>query len=94
MRELNVLFAVLSVTIEYKKPARFNDSLLISVEPHTLKPASISFKQNIRLQDNETNFLTSSEVNVVCLNAIDFTPCAIPKTLHQTIQSGDINNAN
>ena len=88
IRELNVLFAVRSVTIEYKKPARFNDLLLISVEPHTLKPASISFKQDISHQDNETNLFTSSEVNVVCLNATNFTPCAIPKTLYQTIQAG------
>lgn len=94
IQELNVLFAVRSVNIEYKKPARFNDSLVVSVEPHTLKPASISFKQDISQQDNEDNTFTSSDVNVVCLNAVNFTPCAIPKALHQTIQAGDLNNAN
>ena len=93
-KELNVLFAVRSVSIEYKKPARFNDSLEVSVIPHELKPASISFKQDITQENYTENLYTSSEVNVVCLNANDFSPCAIPKTLHKTIKLGDIKNAN
>ena len=93
-REMNVLFAVRSVTIDYKKPARFNDALIISVEPHTLKPASISFKQDIFEHENSANLFTSSEVNVVCLSADNFSPCAIPKELHQTIKLGELKNAN
>jgi len=92
IKELNVLFAVRSVTIEYKKPARFNDTLTVTVVPHALKPASISFKQDIYQQGGEANLFTTSEVNVVCLNAKDFSPNPIPKNLYQTIQSGEINN--
>ncbi len=86
-QELNVLFAVRSVSIEYKKPAKFNDSLVVTVVPHALKPASITFKQDISRDGDETNLLTTSEVNVVCLNAIDFSPNPIPKELHQTLQA-------
>ena len=86
-QELNVLFAVRSVSIDYKKPAKFNDSLVVTVVPHALKPASITFKQDISREGDETNLLTTSEVNVVCLNAIDFSPNPIPKELHQTLQS-------
>ncbi len=86
--EMNVLFAVRSVSIEYKKPARFNDALLVTVVPNVLKPASISFKQDISKQGDETNILTTSEVNVVCLHAKDFSPNPIPKNLYQIIQSG------
>jgi len=89
--ELNVLFAVRSVNIEYKKPARFNDALRVTVVPHTLKPASITFKQDISQEDDETNLFTSSEVNVVCLNAKDFSPNPIPKPLFKIIQSGEIS---
>lgn len=92
IQELNVLFAVRSVTIDYKKPARFNDALTVTVVPHALKPASISFKQDIYQQGDEANIFTTSEVNVVCLNAKDFSPNPIPKNLYQTIQSGEINN--
>lgn len=89
-KELNVLFAVRSVTIDYKKPARFNDALTVTVAPHALKPASISFKQDITEEGDETNLFTTSEVNVVCLNAENFSPNPIPKNLFQIIQSGEI----
>ncbi|MEM7402251.1 MAG: tol-pal system-associated acyl-CoA thioesterase [Pseudomonadota bacterium] len=86
-QELNVLFAVRSVSIEYKKPAKFNDSLVVTVVPHTLKPASITFKQDISREGDEANLLTTSEVNIVCLNAIDFSPNPIPIELHKTLQA-------
>jgi acyl-CoA thioester hydrolase len=91
-QEMNVLFAVRSVNIEYKKPARFNAALTVNVLPHDLKPASISFKQDINEQGDETNLYTTSEVNVVCLSANDFTPHPIPRNLYQAIQLGEINN--
>jgi len=90
IKELNVLFAVRSVTIDYKKPARFNDALTVSVVPNTLKPASISFKQDISQQADEACVCTTSEVNVVCLNAKDFSPNPIPTNLYKIIQSGEV----
>ena len=85
--EFNILFAVRSVNIEYKHPARFNDSLTVSVEPYALKPASISFKQTINKENIDTNTLTSAQVNVVCLHADDFSPQPIPKSLFKEIKS-------
>ena len=94
IKERNVLFAVRSVTIDYKKPARFNDNLMVTVVPHALKPASISFKQDIsqviNKEGEEADLFTTSEVNVVCLDAKDFSPSPIPKDLYKIIQSGDI----
>lgn len=86
-QQLNVLFVVRSVTIDYKKPAKFNDLLSVSVVPKELKKASITFKQDISREGDEINLLTTSEVNVVCLNAGDFSPSPIPKELHQTLLS-------
>jgi len=90
IKELNVLFAVRSVSIEYKKPAIFNDALTVTVVPQALKPASISFKQDINQQGDATNLVITSEVNVVCLNSKDFSPNPIPKNLYKIIQSGKI----
>ncbi len=90
IKELNVLFAVRSVTIDYKKPARFNDALTVNVVPNTLKLASISFKQDISQQADTACVCTTSEVNVVCLNAKDFSPNPIPKNLYKIIQSGEV----
>ena len=84
--DFNILFAVRSANIKYKKPARFNDMLNISVEPCDLKPASISFKQMVTRQKKDQSLLTSGEVNVVCLNAVDFLPKPIPKELFEEIK--------
>ena len=84
---MNVLFAVRSVNIEYKQPARFNDALSITVEPFSLKPASVSFNQCIMNQKDNTNVITSGEVNVVCLSANEFLPHPIPKELFKEIKS-------
>lgn len=86
-QNLNVLFAVRSVSIKFKQPARFNDSLTVTVEPFALKPASVSFKQAIMKQSKETNVLTSGEINVVCLRVNDFSPQSIPKNLFKEIKS-------
>ncbi len=90
IKELNVLFAVRSVNIEYKKPARFNDALMVSVVPDTIKLASISFNQVITQQVDEAKICTTGEVNVVCLNAKDFSPSPIPKNLYKIIQARKI----
>ncbi len=86
-QNLNVLFSVRSVNIKYKQPAKFNDSLTVTVEPFALKPASVSFKQAIMKQSKETNVLTTGEINVVCLRVNDFSPQSIPKNLFKEIKS-------
>lgn len=84
-RDLNVLFAVRSVNIEYKQPAKFNDTLTVSVEPYALKPASVSFKQIINKENNTVDMLSNADVNIVCLSAESFSPQPIPKNLFSDI---------
>lgn len=87
VKDRNVLFAVRSVQIAYKRPARFNDLLAVTVEPLALKPASISVRQSITQQRNEGLLLASADVNVVCLQADSFIPRPIPKALLKEIKS-------
>lgn len=87
MQDRNVLFAVRSVRIEYKRPIRFNDSLAVSVEPLAIKPASLSIRQAIAGQHDETLLFADADVNVVCLQADSFSPQPIPKDLFKEIKS-------
>lgn len=87
MQDRNVLFAVRSVQIEYRRPIRFNDSLTVSVEPVAVKPASLSIRQAITDQHDEKLLFASAEVNVVCLKADSFSPQPIPKDLYKEIRS-------
>ena len=84
---MNVIFAVRLVKLKYIQPARFNNALSITVEPHSLKPASVSFKQCVMNERDKSILYTIGEVNVVCLSAKEFTPHPIPKDLFKEIKS-------
>lgn len=87
MQDRNVLFAVRSVQIEYKRPIRFNDSLAVSVEPVAIKPASLSIRQAITDRQDIKRLFAGADVNVVCLKADSFAPQPIPMDLFKEIQS-------
>ncbi len=87
MQDENVLFAVRSVRIEYKRPIRFNDSLSVSVEPVAIKPASLSIRQAITDLQDDQHLFASADVNVVCLKADSFSPQPIPKDLFKELRS-------
>jgi len=75
--QLNVLFAVRSMNIEYYLPARFNDSLIVTVKIISLRGASMMLEQDIK-KENESSVLCQGKVRIVCLTASDFRPCPIP----------------
>ena len=80
--ELNVIFAVHSLQIAFKKPAKFNDLLLISSNLVKLGFGSFEFSQIISInQQNLINLqvLTEAKVKVACVDAITFKPTGIPE---------------
>src|SRR6266446_8290443 len=46
-RERGIVFAVASLTVEYRSPARLDDELEVTCEPEPLGAASIGFAQRI-----------------------------------------------
>ena len=74
--ELNVIFAVHSLQITFKKPAKFNDLLLISSNLVKLGFGSFEFSQLISV--NQQN-LIEAQVKVACVDAITFKPTGIPE---------------
>jgi acyl-CoA thioester hydrolase len=89
-QELGIIFAVRSASIQYKKPARFNDELNVITSIASLGKASIHFRQSINLAasyhaDAATGLLADAEIKIACLNAEQFTPQAIPATIIEKI---------
>lgn len=76
-----LLFAVRSLEVEYVKPARFNDSLLVTAEVEDLKRASLTFRQAIFPAEPSGDAYCTARVRVVCLSADGFRPRAIPDHL-------------
>lgn len=92
--ELNVLFVVRNIQIDYLRPARFNDMLEVHTALHRLARASVEFRQIVLRPAHHLNnsaaaeCLTEAMVKVACVNATTFKPNAIPPAIKGAL-SGD-----
>ncbi|VAW91288.1 Tol-Pal system-associated acyl-CoA thioesterase [hydrothermal vent metagenome] len=83
--QMDVLFAVRSMNLEYYSPARFNDSLMVTVKIINLRGASMMLEQDIK-KENESGVLCQGKVRIVCLTASSFRPCPIPTQIQQLVK--------
>jgi len=77
-REPGVIFAVRAVRVDYLKPARFNDSLEVTVALGRVGSASLVFAQAVR---RPAEVLCSGEIKIACLDVRRFSPQPIPPTV-------------
>jgi acyl-CoA thioester hydrolase len=61
IKEEGIIFAVRSVQVDYLKPALFNQLLSVSAEIVETGKASLTFKQEVVVDMNETNIDTNME---------------------------------
>jgi acyl-CoA thioester hydrolase len=74
-QEAGVLFAVRSVSVDFRAPARLDDLLEVTVDIKEIRPASLTFLQSVRRADR---ILCEGDVRVAALSADHFRPVAIP----------------
>jgi acyl-CoA thioester hydrolase len=74
-RRDGVIFAVSAVNIAFRRPARFNELLAVTVEVVRRGAASLTLAQEVRRADE---VLASAEVRIACIDAERFAPVAIP----------------
>ena len=83
-REHDLVFAVRAMQIDFRKPARLDDALEVSVALRQCRRASLVIAQTIR-RDGEV--LIDADVRVAALSAADFRPRAIPALLYKELKS-------
>lgn len=83
-KDYGALFAVRSVSIDYKQPAHLDDQLTVSVEVLDVRKASLNMKQNIL--NNNDELIVNATVNIVCLHSESFSPRPIPQTIYEAIK--------
>jgi len=81
-REHGVAFVVSSLTIDYLKPAAFNDELTVTVELKKLGAAQIMLKQRIA---RGAEALATASVRIACVNTATFRPVRIPGPVFDSI---------
>lgn len=82
--EHHCIFAVHSMQINFKRPARFNDALVVRSQITKASGATLLFEQKVFCHDE---LLCQAEVKVACLDSNRFRPMPIPSFMLTRIQS-------
>ncbi len=77
-REHRVVFVVTALSIEYRRPARFDDMLAVTVEPAEVGASRVVLLQRVVRGDEE---LIAASVRLACVNTATFKPVKIPRSL-------------
>jgi acyl-CoA thioester hydrolase len=85
-----LLFAIRSMRIDFRQPARLDDVLQVSVALRQCRRASALFVQDIR---RDGVLLVAAEVRAAALGADDFRPRAIPDTLYARLKTLEATDA-
>ena len=83
-QEYGIIFAVHSLSIQYQKPAVFNDALTVTAEVIDKGKARLTFKQMIT-RDKDKTGICSAEVKIACLHAERFSPARIPTQIQEVL---------
>ncbi len=83
-RERGIVFTVVSLSVEYRAPARLDDELEVTCEPQPEGAASLTFAQRIyRAADGREDVppLLEAKVRVACVDARTLRPQRLPPFL-------------
>jgi acyl-CoA thioester hydrolase len=83
-RNHGVIFVVTSMTIDFAKPARLDDTLAVSVRLESLGKVRCVFLQEVRREDE---VLVKAKVTVASLTAETFKPAEIPEALRRKMEA-------
>jgi acyl-CoA thioester hydrolase len=89
--EAGVVFSVVTLQIQYHRPARLDDLLLIDCQPQRIGGASFGFTQRIWRESEELEPLTSAQLRVACLDARSLRPRRLPQVIAELIAAASSN---
>ena len=82
LRELDVIFVVREVHVEYLKPAAFNDSLNVTVKLLKTGRSYMDVAQTVERED----ILVRAETKIVCVGGQSFKPVSIPDIVRKKLE--------
>jgi acyl-CoA thioester hydrolase len=93
-RERGIVFAVVSLTVDYRRPARLDDELVITCEPSTEGAVTMRFAQRIYRKEPDATgassvpgdadhggLLVEADVRVACVDVATLRPKRLPEFL-------------
>lgn len=82
--EENIIFVVGNINVSYRRPARLDDELVVSLNITKMARSYLIFQQQITCDDL---LLSTAEVKVACVNADTMKPCQIPAQMREKLTS-------
>ncbi len=79
----DILFVVGQIILNYKAPARYQDSLKVFSRVEKIKNASIQFAQTVK---RNSKLLVGGDITLVCVNN-NFKPIPIPAEIKQSLNA-------
>ncbi|HEY4215136.1 MAG TPA: tol-pal system-associated acyl-CoA thioesterase [Steroidobacteraceae bacterium] len=77
-----IVFTVVSLNIDYRKPARLDDELVVTCVPSAEGAVTLRFAQQIYRKGADGNtLLVEASVRVACVDAATLRPCRLPDFL-------------
>ncbi len=80
--ELDSMFVVHSLSVDYKIPAQLDEELIVEAHIMQLKRTSIIFRQNI-IRENE--LLCQADVKIACVSKAAMRPVAMPEAMYKAL---------
>lgn len=84
LQQQGLLFVVHSLSARYRQPARLDDELIIQTAIKSHSAASLVFDQQVLRADGRV-LLSSAEVKVAAVEAVQLKPVKIPALLSQQL---------
>lgn len=85
MQEEGVMFVVVQAEMTFRRPARFNDMLAVTVDIEDSTRTSVRFAQQVYRGDVGGELLVAGSIRSACLDATSFRPRAMPRAI---VESG------
>ena len=85
--EQGLMFVVVQAAVDFKKPARYGDTLQVGCVLKQRSRASLTFRQDV-VRKGTNELLVEGEVRVACLDAVKFKPRGLPDGLLQKMGGG------
>jgi acyl-CoA thioester hydrolase len=82
-----VVFVVRSFAIDYLKPARFEDSLQVSVELIKVGAGQIDLIQRVLRDDDALSTIATATVKIACVGLATMRPVRMPPSLATSIRT-------
>ena len=91
LRDPGIAFVVRTVNVEYRKPARLDDQLVVGLEVEKITRAQIFFRQHIRRANPAVaggwDELVTGTIQIVCVNSALMKTTSIPPLLRARLEA-------